>query len=73
LIGGIFGALLLMAVFDWAVIFISSLIGAHLISTAIVLPPTGHVLLFAALVVCGMVAQAITFRGRTRTALPAQT
>lgn len=73
LIGGIFGALLLLALFDWAVIFISSLIGAHLISSAVALPETGHALLFAALVIFGMVAQAMTFRRAPRTALPAKT
>jgi Domain of unknown function (DUF4203) len=61
-IGGIIGALALLALFDWAVIFISSIIGAHLISNAIALPQTGRVLLFAALVLCGIITQAAMFR-----------
>jgi hypothetical protein len=66
LIGGILGALLLLLLFDWALIFISSLIGAHLITEALTLPQTGHVLLFTGLVLCGVIVQAMTFR-RART------
>jgi hypothetical protein len=66
LIGGIFGALLLLLLFDWALIFISSLIGAQLITEALTLPQTGHVLLFTGLVLCGVIVQATTFR-RART------
>ncbi len=66
-IGGLIGALLLLALFDWALILISSLIGAHLISNAITLPPTGSVLVFAGLVLCGVVIQATALRQRTRT------
>src|SRR6266581_7877052 len=36
-VGGIIGAILLLALFDWALIVVSSLIGAHLIQSAIVL------------------------------------
>src|SRR5215470_2109713 len=39
-VGGIIGAILLLAVFDWALIVVSSLIGAHLIQSAILLPTT---------------------------------
>src|SRR5205814_2106556 len=60
-LGGIIGALALLALFDWAVIFISSLIGAHLIANAITLPETGRVLLFAGLVVLGIIVQVATF------------
>jgi hypothetical protein len=62
LIGGILGALLLLLLFDWALIFVSSLIGAHLITEAITLPQTGHALLFTGLVLCGVIVQAMTFR-----------
>jgi hypothetical protein len=48
--------------FDWALIFISSLIGAHLITSAISLPPTGEVLLFTALVFLGILIQAASMR-----------
>jgi Domain of unknown function (DUF4203) len=62
LIGGIIGALLLLLLFDWALILVSSLIGAHLITAAITLPQTGHALLFVGLVICGIIVQTMTFR-----------
>jgi Domain of unknown function (DUF4203) len=62
LIGGILGALLLLLLFDWALIFISALIGAHLIMQAITLPQTGHALVFTGLVLSGVIVQAMTFR-----------
>jgi hypothetical protein len=62
LIGGILGALLLLLLFDWALIFISSLIGAHLITEAVTLPQTGRALLFTGLVLCGVIVQAMTLR-----------
>src|ERR1700730_12568468 len=54
-IGGILGALLLLALFDWVLILLSSEEGAQLIGTGIVLPPSGAVILFCALVVIGVV------------------
>lgn len=62
LIGGLIGALLLVMLFDWALIFISSMIGAHLLTTALTLPPTGRVLLFAGLLLFGVIIQATTLR-----------
>ena len=64
IIGGLLGAFLLLALFDWALILISALIGAHLIDTAITLPPTAHAILYAALVICGVLIQATAFRRR---------
>jgi hypothetical protein len=57
-IGGILGALLLLLLFDWALIFVSALIGAHLITSAIALPATGRLLVFIVLVLCGVLVQA---------------
>ena len=68
IIGGLIGAILLLMLFDWALIFISSLIGAHLITSAITLPPTGAVLLFTALLLLGILIQTASLR---RTRLPA--
>lgn len=65
LIGGIIGALLLLMVFDWALIVLSSVVGAHLIQSALVLPPSGSTILFIALVVIGIIVQAASM-GRTR-------
>src|SRR6201981_2376259 len=40
LVGGIVGAILMLVLFDWALIIVSSLIGAHLVQSAILLPPS---------------------------------
>ena len=61
-VGGIIGAILLLAVFDWALIVVSSFIGAYLIQSAIVLPPIGSTLVFVALAIIGIVVQAASFR-----------
>src|SRR5947199_9684021 len=48
LAGGIIGAILLLVLFDWALIVVSSLIVAHLLHGAIVLPVSGtHILINA--------------------------
>jgi hypothetical protein len=65
LIGGIIGALLLLMVFDWALIVLSSVVGAHLIQSALVLPQSGSTILFVALAVIGIIVQAASM-GRTR-------
>lgn len=64
-VGGIIGAILLLAVFDWALIVVSSFIGAYLIQSAIVLPPTGSTIVFIGLAFLGIVVQAASFRRRT--------
>jgi hypothetical protein len=61
-IGGIIGAILLLAVFGWALIVVSSFIGAYLIESAIVLPPTGSTLVFIGLAIVGIFVQAASFR-----------
>lgn len=61
-IGGVFGAVLLLILFDWALIFISSLLGAYLICGAVTLPPAGGLLLFVGLVICGVLIQATSLR-----------
>lgn len=62
IIGGLLGTVLLLMLFDWALIFVSSLIGAHLITNAISLPSTGQILLFTALVLFGVLVQAAMMR-----------
>ena len=62
IIGGLIGTVLLLMLFDWALIFVSSLIGAHLVTSAISSPPTGEVLLFSALVLFGVLVQAASMR-----------
>jgi hypothetical protein len=61
-VGGVIGAILLLAVFGWALIVVSSFIGAYLIQSAIVLPPTGSTLVFIGLAILGIFVQAATFR-----------
>ena len=61
-IGGILGAIFFLALFDWALIVFSSIEGAHLIQSAIPLPPTGTTILLLALVVAGIVFQASMMR-----------
>jgi hypothetical protein len=65
-IGGIIGAILLLALFDWALIIFSSIEGARLIADAIHLPNTGATILVVALAMFGIVVQAMMFRGRRR-------
>jgi hypothetical protein len=65
IIGGIIGALFLLMLFDWALIFISSLLGAYLICSVVSLPTVGGVLLFLALVLCGVLIQSASMQ-RTR-------
>src|SRR3954468_8339634 len=63
-VGGVFGGLLLLAVFGWALIVVSSFIGAYLIQSAIVLPPTGLTLVFIGLAILGIFVQTVSFRRR---------
>jgi hypothetical protein len=67
LVGGIIGALLLLVLFDWALIVLSSIVGAYLIQSAITLPSSGSVALFVVLAAIGVVVQATAMRGRSAT------
>src|SRR5207245_9076076 len=49
IVGGIIGAILLLSLFDWALIVMSAVVGAYLIGHTIVLPQTGATLLFIGL------------------------
>jgi len=62
LIGGILGAVLLIVFFNWALIILSSLQGAHLIARALPMPRHYHPLLFVLLAVIGIAVQAATYR-----------
>jgi hypothetical protein len=62
LAGGVVGAILLLVLFDWALIVVSSLIGAHLIQSAIVLPPSGSTIVFIGLTIIGILVQAASLR-----------
>jgi hypothetical protein len=67
-IGGILGALLLLALFDWVLILLSSVEGARLITNGIVLPEKGALILFIVLAAIGVVVQGSMLRGSRRTA-----
>jgi hypothetical protein len=63
IIGGIIGAIFLFFVFDWALIFLSTLTGATLIVQMAAFNPWVEIALFLALVIAGMVFQAKTMTG----------
>src|SRR5438128_7547572 len=62
IVGGIIGAILLLSLFDWALIVMSAVVGAYLIGHTIVLPQTGATILFIGLTALGIVVQATAFR-----------
>ena len=63
-VGGVIGAILLLVLFDWALIVVSSLIGAHSIvyQSTIALPQSGSIILFIGLAVVGILVQAASLR-----------
>jgi MFS family permease len=63
-IGGIVGALLLLALFDWALIIFSSIAGAELVASNLHLPPSGTAILFIALTIFGILVQSAMFARR---------
>jgi hypothetical protein len=60
--GGILGAVLIGLLFDWALILLSSVIGAILITQAIPLQGATQGLVFAVLLATGVVVQAISMK-----------
>jgi hypothetical protein len=68
-VGGILGALLLLALFDWVLILLSSVEGAHLIGNGITLPEKGAMILFIALAIIGVIVQASMLRRAQRRAV----
>jgi hypothetical protein len=63
-VGGIIGMILLLVLFDWALVVISSLIGAHLIvfQGAVTLPASGATIVFIGLAILGILVQAASLR-----------
>jgi hypothetical protein len=62
LIGGIIGLVLMMALFDWTLIVLSSLTGASLVVQAVRLNPELSAVLFVGLLIVGLVVQARLLR-----------
>jgi signal transduction histidine kinase len=58
LVGGIIGAVLMAAVFDWALIILSSMTGALLITQSIQFTPQITALSFSVLFIVGLIVQA---------------
>ncbi len=65
-IGGIIGSILLLSLFDWALIFLSAIVGADLIVSPFNLPATGQAVLLVALAVIGILVQAGALRRARR-------
>ena len=63
IIGGIIGAVILFFVFDWALIFLSTLTGATLIVQMVAFKPWVEITLFLALVIAGIAFQTKTMTG----------
>jgi len=66
IIGGIIGAITLFFVFDWALIFLSTLTGATLILQMVALDPVIEIILFIVLVIAGLAFQAKSMTGERR-------
>ena len=66
IIGGVIGAVVLFLVFDWALIFLSTLTGATLIVQMVTFKPWFEISLFLALVIAGVIFQAKTMTGKRR-------
>lgn len=61
-IGGLIGAILLLVLFDWALIVLSAIEGARFIVGAIHLPHTGATVMLITLAVLGIVVQSLAAR-----------
>jgi hypothetical protein len=61
-LGGLVGALLMIVVFDWALIVLSSLSGASVIVQALALEWLPAMMIFVGLVTVGIVVQARLWR-----------
>jgi len=64
LIGGILGAILLFVFFNWALIILSSMQGAHLILRGFSVPRQYFSILFLVLAIIGIIVQFSTYRRR---------
>lgn len=65
LIGGIIGLILMIVLFDWALIILSSLVGAGLITENVHVAHSSGLLLFIVLVIAGVVVQSRLMKARS--------
>lgn len=70
IIGGLLGAVAAALIMDWAIIVLSSMVGAALIVSSIGLGNLGSLLAYVGLVAIGIIVQAQLTRGRARGAAP---
>ena len=63
-IGGVLGAILMLVLFDWALIIFSAIAGAELIVRHLHLPTTGKTLVLIVLVIVGIMVQSAMFARR---------
>jgi hypothetical protein len=63
-IGGLIGAVLLLALFDWTLIFLSSLVGAGMIASNANLSTAASAAVFLLLLVLGILFQGKVLRGK---------
>jgi Domain of unknown function (DUF4203) len=63
IVGAVLAAILVSAVFDWALIGLSALSGARLVSESIPLDPAGQLIVMAVLFIAGVVVQAFGLVG----------
>lgn len=66
-VGGIIGIIFVIAIFDWALIFLSALTGAALILQPLGLRPAVAPLVFLGLFIVGVIVQAVVLAGREET------
>ena len=66
IIGGVIGAVLLVVLFDWGLILLSSLAGSALIARSVPLNPTLEMVLFIILAAAGFALQARLWRSSTQ-------
>jgi len=66
LVGGILGAILVAAAFDWALILLSSLAGASLVSEALAAGRPAAVILYVGILILGIIVQAALLRQEKR-------
>ena len=66
ILGGIIGAVLMLLIFDWALIVLSSLLGASIIVRSFVLKNSWELILFLALSVIGILIQASWFQSEKK-------
>jgi hypothetical protein len=68
-LGGILGAILLLVLFDWALIVFSAIAGAELIVSNLHIPTTGASILLLGLTIFGIIVQAAMLRPGRRSRL----